>query len=63
MLQQKGIIHILNANPNTDIDRLIQQQAQAETIVALTLLPTTTKKWNEVLNYQAQSHDPTTSIR
>ncbi len=39
-----GVIHILNETPNTDIEKLIQQQTLSET-VALTVLPTATKTW------------------
>ena len=46
-----GIIQELNNNPNLDIDKLIQQKSQPQP-VATTSIPTTTKLWTEVLDYQ-----------
>jgi hypothetical protein len=49
----------LNENPDTNIDQLIQQTTNANTIASLplTLLPSTTKPWTEVLNYDPISHE------
>jgi hypothetical protein len=52
-----GIIHILNENPDTNIEQLLQQTnttSPATTSIPSSLIPTTTKSWTEVLNY-----DPT----
>jgi hypothetical protein len=45
---KEGIIHILNSNPNTNIDQLIQHKDQKEKVVALTKPPPTTKTWTRL---------------
>jgi hypothetical protein len=56
---KKGIIQILNEHPDTNIDQLVQQTTIANTRASLplTLLPSTTKSWTEVLNYDPSSHE------
>ena len=48
---RKGIIHLLNENPTLDIEDLIQKQTTTSTPLSLSIPPTTSKSWTEVLNY------------
>jgi hypothetical protein len=48
---RKGIIHILNENPTLDIEDLIKKQTTTSTSLSLSIPPSTSKSWTEVLNY------------
>jgi hypothetical protein len=46
----KGIIRLLSENPTIDIEYLVNQQTTS-TLLSLSIPPTTSKSWTEVLNH------------
>jgi hypothetical protein len=48
-----GATQLLNQNPDTDIDQLIQKYTPSPPVL-LSILPTTTKSWTELLDQKPQ---------
>ena len=57
--KKTGIIHLLNQNPNFDIQQLLQSKATAS--LPLIIPATTTKQWSEVLDYKQTELGTTTT--